>query len=239
MTLSVPLAPVSSFRLGAKRSVEGFAGCAVWSATLLKRGVVDGALVSEINDNPLHDFRSPQYLSWIFSLLDSGVISVMHLGIECRTFSHACKLALRTPTEVTGRSGLRREPQQLVDSANAYAANAVLALLKAHSLNIPVFAENQQTSMLWSFGQMRDIIDNNGHNGWYAAGLCYCRFGKLFQKRKTIISNRHQVLRFAKKCQCVEHHTETIIGQGSNTCWLEKQDCSCGSLPTETCNTMV
>ena len=164
----------------------------------------------------MHDFRDPVYLSWLFSLLDSGIVSVMHLGIECRTFSRVCKPALRTPTEVNGKSSLSKVKQNIVDGANLYASNAVKALLHANKLNIPVFAENPQSSMLWQFGDMyKEIMLGIGKgNGWYEANPCYCRFGKPYLNRTNIISNRPHVMKLNRPCKCENaKHPETLTGK--------------------------
>ena len=52
VTPSGPLPLASTFAKSIKRSFEGFAGSSEWIAALMKRGVVDETLVSEIEGNP-------------------------------------------------------------------------------------------------------------------------------------------------------------------------------------------
>ena len=98
-----PLPALSSFSCNMARAYEGFAGSARWAAAVRRLGIETSA--HDIKQCDKLDFTSPTYIQWLKNVLLAAGVEYVHLGIECKTLSQACKPAVRiaTPEEIRGR----------------------------------------------------------------------------------------------------------------------------------------
>ena len=199
--------------------MELFAGKAGWTWAMFRRG---WAVVSPIDSaiDARMDLLDWFFLEKILMLAAAGLITVLHSGTPCNSFSRAITPPWRSTAYPLGVPGLPPLAQLKVDVGNALVVAAASLLQAFDSTGSAVSNENPRDSWQWEHPKMKT---HNHKVLQEAAPLDYCAFGTPWKKPTMIKGIRRWLWRLHRLCTCQSHAVtlrgSTINEQGKRVSW--------------------
>ncbi|CAE8604864.1 unnamed protein product, partial [Polarella glacialis] len=181
---------------------EFFAGSAVWTKALAKRGYAYLAPI-EITDCPHVDLLNCLFVEKCILSLRAKLVDAAHFGAPCSSLSIAVTPPWRNAEYPLGFPDLVGVAAAKVRVGNALSAVAAQLIGVCDECGVAVTDENPATS--WH-RKLPVITALSARALAFEALLCYCAYGTLWRKQTRIRGNRVWVERLAAKCPgCLSH----------------------------------
>lgn len=170
-----------------KRGCEIFAGSSMWSWSLRNRGRLCDLFDLEIC--PRHDLALPLWHDYFLFTIRHRFLEAIHIGICCRTFSHALRGSYRAnnPDEIYGKRGLESHLQSNLAAGNAFLRIVANLVRVCIGLKIQVRVENPAGSFLLETPEFHGL---RRHPSAQSIVMDYCRFThKMITKPIALLTN--------------------------------------------------
>jgi hypothetical protein len=199
--------------LGYSLCLEIFCGTARLARSLRRYGY--GVLVWDIGLGPQYDLRDPKKRQLIVGWIRCGLISAVHLGTPCGSFSRIRDRPngpprLRSDQCPRGLPGLAPNAQEEVRLGNLFANFSALVLLTCSRSGVPGTLENPSSSRLWL---MPSVISILGRRASSSVVFDMCSFGTQWRKPTRLLGVCVDLIPRERRCTYTNHICSTSGGK--------------------------
>ena len=159
------------------------------------------------------DIRNPLFLEFILRRLAYGYVYWLHIAPACRTFSNACRPAVRSKEHIYGLPNLTQKKRSRVDDGSLIALLCLLCCCMQSVGGGWYSIENPLTSLIWRLPSYAQWSAANS----YKVVFDYCMFGMPWRKSTIFGTNASFLVPHSRRCSRDHKHVElsgNIVYQG-------------------------